>query len=1164
MNKQLSKSSEEIQLSDRYDLTKKRVLLSGTQALIRMLFAQKARDKKLKLNTAGFVSGYRGSPIGGLDLQLWQNETLLKEHDVVFEPGINEDIAATSIWGAQQAEMRGEGKYDGVFGLWYGKGPGVDRSGDAFRHANLAGTSKHGGVLAIMGDDHVCESSTTAHQSEFHFLDVMMPVLHPAGVQEILDYGHLGYALSRFAGVWVGLKCVKDNIESTAIVDGRIDRVEVVKPTNYKMPKGGLNIRPQDHPVTQEARLHDEKRAAVVAFVEANKINKMMLRGGKTPKLGIITTGKSYLDVRQALDDLGIDKTKANQLGIRLFKIGCVWPIPPKEIVQFAKGLDRILVVEEKRSLIEVQVKEALYGTKNQPLCEGKHDEKGKWLFPVKGALDVNQIAIAIGERVSKYKKDQGVAAKLRSVKRAQSYLLSAKQVAERVPYFCAGCPHSTSTKIPDGSRAYAGIGCHYMVQWMDRGTEGFTQMGGEGVNWIGEHQFSKRDHVFQNLGDGTYNHSGYMALRAAGASGANITYKILYNDAVAMTGGQPNEGGLQVDEIARQVAAIGVERLVLVSDEPDKYPANIQWPSFMTFHHRSELMVIQKELAETKGLTVMIYDQTCATEKRRRRKRGTYPDPAKDVVINEQVCEGCGDCGVQSNCVAIDAVETEFGRKRQIDASSCNKDFSCVEGFCPSFVTVHGGVRKSTAGIGGANLPQIKSPKVPKLEGLFGIVVTGIGGTGVVTLSNIIAMAAHIEGKGCGTIDMAGLAQKGGSVTSHLRLAPQQEDIAAIRISAGNADLILGCDLVTAASVPVLATMKKGKTKAIFNGHETLSGDFTKDVDFSFPVSRLIKEITQKVGDKGAHHMDATKIAKRLLGNTIAGNMFLLGVTWQIKGLPLTREAILQAIELNGTAVEMNKAAFEWGRVWAEKPEALSNLLKSPTDTLPHRKLSKNLNEIITRRYEALVAYQDQSYADDYLHWVKLLQAKVQGLGLKTRGNRLVRSVSENLYKLMAIKDEYEVGRLYSDGTFERQLRQQFQSWDKLEFHLAPPLWVKLDANGEIVKKSYGSFMQGMFARLYRWRRVRGKWYDPFSYLQERKLERQVLHDYLARLEAIIKNLDDKNLNAAVALAAYPEKIKGYGHIRKKSIEAADRQARMHHAAFMNVGAKIPSIKDA
>ncbi|WP_210208229.1 indolepyruvate ferredoxin oxidoreductase family protein, partial [Rhodoplanes roseus] len=690
-----------VTLDDRFDLAASPVLLTGYHAVIRMCLMQKARDRRAGLSTAGFVTGYRGSPLGGLDLQFQRAEAILRANDILFQPGLNEDLAATAVWGSQQAELRGEGRFDGVFGLWYGKGPGVDRSGDVLRHANCAGTSRHGGVLALMGDDHTAESSTTAHQSEFNLVNAVIPVLNPAGVQEILDYGLIGIAMSRFTGAWVGLKCVHDTVESTAVVDGDLDRVRIVIPSEdlFRMPPGGLNIRLGDTVLGMEARLQDFKRDAMLAFVRANKLNRAVVSGGRRPRLGVVTVGKSYLDVRLALDLLGLDEVRCNALGLRVTKIGCPYPIGRADMLEAAEGVDLLMVVEEKRSLVEVQVREELYGTAHQPVCIGKKDEEGRWLFPVKGALEPDLIAVAIGERLLRFSPDEALATRVARLKQARSHDgASVPDIAVRTPYFCSGCPHNSSTVVPDGSRATAGIGCHYMVQWMDRATSGFTQMGGEGAAWIGEGPFSTRPHLFQNLGDGTYNHSGSLAIRAAVTAGVNITYKILFNDAVAMTGGQANDGGLTVPKIARQVAAEGVAGIAIVTDEPDKYPRDTEWPAGATVHHRDDLDDVQRGLAATPGTTVLIYDQTCAAEKRRRRKRGLYPDPDRRIVINTLVCEGCGDCGVQSNCVSIQPVETEFGRKRTIEQSTCNKDYSCVKGFCPSFASVSGVRPKAAA----------------------------------------------------------------------------------------------------------------------------------------------------------------------------------------------------------------------------------------------------------------------------------------------------------------------------------------------------------------------------------------------------------------------------------------------------------------------------------
>jgi indolepyruvate ferredoxin oxidoreductase len=1130
-----------VSLDDKYDLAQTHVLVTGYHALIRALLMQKERDRRAGLNTGGYVTGYRGSPLGGLDQQMMRAGRQLAASDIKFQPGINEELAATALWGSQQAELRGEGKFDGVFGMWYGKGPGVDRSGDVFRHANLAGTSKHGGVIALMGDDHTAESSTTAHQSEFHFVDVMMPILNPAGVQEIVDYAQYGWALSRYAGVWAALKCMHETVESTGVIDGSLERIQIVTPIDFVMPPGGLNIRLVDTILGQEARLHDFKRDAMLAFVRANKLNKMITSGGRNPRMGIITTGKSYLDVRQALDELGLDEVKCNEIGLRVFKIGCPWPIARQELAEFAAGLDLLVVVEEKRSLIEVQVREELYGTANQPVCVGKKDEQGNWLFPVKGALDSNDIAVAIGERLLRFGGNEELSAAVARLKSAQRALAETTDVAARIPYFCSGCPHNTSTRVPEGSRAYAGIGCHYMAQWMDRKTLGFTQMGGEGANWIGEAPFSKREHVFQNIGDGTYNHSGYLAIRAAIASGVTMTYKILYNDAVAMTGGQHHDGTLTVPQIAAQVAAEGAKRVVVVTDEPWKYPKDTEWPKGLTVHHRDELDAVQRELATVPGVSVLIYDQTCAAEKRRRRKRGAFPDPDKRVVINDLVCEGCGDCGQKSNCVSVQPLTTEWGRKRTIDQSSCNKDYSCVKGFCPSFVTVHGAKLKKGESVGEpthwAALPE---PAKPLTNHPYSMIVTGIGGTGIVTLGAVLGMAAHLDGKGVGIIDMAGLAQKGGAVFSYIRVANTPDDIHAIRVSAGGADLVLGGDIVVVGNKKVLSAIKPGNTRVIVNTAEFLPGDFTRNPEFSLPTERLKRAITSAAGNANSHFVDASRLAVALLGNSIGANMFMLGYAYQLGALPVSGEALDKAIELNGEAVAMNIAAFRYGRRAAVDPVAVQALIAPAqpqvNDSL---KLSESFEETVARREAFLSAYQSRRYARKYR---ALVDRVVQVEADKTPGmTGLAEAVARYLFKLMAYKDEYEIARLYIDTGFLQRVRAQFDGDLRLEFHLAPPMLAKIDPRtGEPKKMSFGPWMLRVFNALAKFKSLRGTPLDPFGYSAERRTERQLIAHYRALIETILPELSPANHATAVALASIPEKIRGFGPVKQRHLAAA------------------------
>ena len=1115
---------------------------------------QKERDRRRGLNTGGFVSGYRGSPLGGLDLQLQRSKAELKAADIVFQPGLNEELAATALWGSQQAELRGEGKFDGVFGLWYGKGPGVDRSGDAFRHANLAGTSPHGGVIALMGDDHTAESSTTAHQSEFAFLDAMMPVLAPAGVQEILDYGALGWALSRYAGVWVGLKCVKDTIKSTAVVDASLERIAPVTPSDFEMPPGGLSIRAPDGILAQEARLQEHKRAAAVAWIAANKINRIVATGGPNAKIGIITLGKSYLDVRQALDDLDIDEERCDELGLRLFKLGVAWPIVPAELHAFADGLDLIIVVEEKRSLIEVQIREELYGSSHQPICVGKRDERGDWLFPVKGALDTNVIAIAVGERLLKYRDDPKLSSRVARRRQAQGALGDIVQESQRTPYFCSGCPHNRSTVLPEGARGYAGIGCHYMVQFMDRRTDGFTQMGGEGANWIGEAPFSKRGHIFQNLGDGTYNHSGSLALRWSIDSGVNVTYKILFNDAVAMTGGQRHEGGLTAPQIVRQVIAEGAKKVVVVTDDVGKASlAGV--PAGVEIRPREDLLAVEQELSTIGGATVLIYDQTCAAELRRRRKRGEAIEPDKRAFINPLVCEGCGDCGVQSNCVSIQPLETEFGRKRRIDQSSCNKDFSCVDGFCPAFVTLSGAKPRGSVGRGWPIAPAAPEPRRAALTDTpYEILVCGVGGTGVTTIGAILAMAAHVEGKGAGVIDMAGLAQKGGAVFSHVKLALRPEDIHAIRIAAGEADVVLGADLVVCGSRQTLGAMRGAETAVVVNAAETFPGEFTRAPDFDLRSERLHRAI-QTHADNGARFFDASRVTQTLFGASIGANTYLLGAAYQQGAVPLSAAALRRAIELNGEAVKMNLAAFDWGRAAVASPEALSALVASPGPPAPLATA-----DLIDRRAAFLVAYQNEAYADRYRGTVSRVTAAERAAAPGSEA--LTRAVAQNLFKLMAYKDEYEVARLYSDGAFAKELGEAFEGDIKITYHLAPPAMARIDpVTGRPRKMKFGPWMLRAFGLLASLKRLRGTRLDPFGGNEERRQERALILEYEALCSEFAQRLTPLNLTAALALANLPDRIRGYGPVKTAAMQRVATEREGLLAAWHN--SKLPQAAE-
>jgi indolepyruvate ferredoxin oxidoreductase len=1144
-----SRKLRDVSLDDKYTLDSGRVFLTGIQALVRLPLMQRKRDLAGGYHTAGYISGYRGSPLGAYDQQLLRAKRLLDEHHVRFQPGVNEDLAATACWGTQQAELDGEGAYDGVFSVWYGKGPGVDRSGDAFRHANLAGTSPRGGVLALLGDDHTCESSTTSHQSEYAMVDAMVPVLNPAGVQEILDYGLYGFALSRFSGCWVALKCVHDTVEAAASVSVEANRASISLPEDFPLPEGGLNIRWPDTPQAQEARLHEHKIEAAKAFCRANGLDRVLF-AGSAPRIGVITTGKSYLDVRQALGDLGIDEAAARRLGLALYKVAMPFPLEPEGAKRFCKGLDLVMVVEEKRGLIETQLKNLMYGTAGAPAIVGKCDERGRWLFPSAGRLDSNRIAIAIGERLMERAGDAALSARVSVMRSLADAPPPSTASMQRTPYFCAGCPHSTSTRVPDGSKALAGIGCHYLAQFMDRNTARFTQMGAEGASWIGESLFSTRKHVFQNVGDGTYFHSGIMAIRAAVAAKTNITFKILYNDAVAMTGGQPMDGPLTVPVISRQMHAEGVRRIAVVSDEPEKYGSDSGFAEGVTIHHRDDLDGVQRELRQLDGVSVIIYDQTCAAEKRRRRKRGKFPDPPKRIFINDLVCEGCGDCGVKSNCVAVVPLETEFGRKRAIDQSGCNKDYSCLKGFCPSFVTVHGGAPRKGAGTSAraeAAYGPLAEPAIPGVDEAVNIVVTGVGGTGVITIGALLGMAAHLEFRGCSILDQTGLAQKGGAVVSHVRIAARPEDITATRIAAGAADLVLGCDMVVAGGRDALTMMNPQRTRAVVNAHQTMTGDFTRNSDLVFPEDTFRQAVTSRT--RHAEFVDATRIATALTGDAIATNLFMLGYAFQKALVPLSAAAIERAIELNGVAVEMNRQAFLWGRRMAADPARVRQLALPAAAVSPPAHAG-TLDDLIDHRAAFLTDYQNAAYAERYRALVNRVR-EVEATKAKGRGG-LAKAVARYYFKLLAYKDEYEVARLYTSGEFERRLSSQFEGNYRLELHLAPPLFANRDpATGEPKKRGYGPWMFKVFRWLSRMRGLRGTPWDVFGYGEERIRERQLIVDYERIVAHLLDGLDQENHALAVDIASIPEHIRGYGPIKARAIECARQRQRDMLAAF-------------
>jgi indolepyruvate ferredoxin oxidoreductase len=1166
----------EYTLEHKYTRGEGRIYLSGVQALVRLPLMQQMRDRAAGINTAGFISGYRGSPLGGFDLELWKAKKHLKASAIEFQPGLNEDLGATMVWGTQQANLFPGAKYDGVFAMWYGKGPGVDRCGDVFKHGNAAGTGKFGGVLALAADDHACRSSTLPHGSELEFVSAMMPILNPAGVQDILDMGMLGWAMSRFTGRWVGFKTIAETVESSASVNVNPHQLDIVLPQDFALPPSGLNIRWPDPPLNQEMRLHQYAVLAATAFARANRIDKVVI-DSPNARLGIVTTGKSYLDVLQALEYLGISARDAREIGIRVYKVGMTWPLEPVGIREFARGLEDIVVVEEKRSFIESQMKEYMYNWpesdqgQRRPHIVGKYDEAGNWILPSTNELTPAMIALVIAKRLARFFTSEAIRSRVAWIEAKEQELTLPRANFPRAAHYCSGCPHNTSTAVPEGSRALGGIGCHYMVTWMDRRTDTFTQMGGEGATWCGQAPFTETKHVFQNLGDGTYFHSGSLAIRQAIAAKVNITYKILYNDAVAMTGGQPVDGTLTVPDIAHQMRSEGVQAIVVVSDDIAKWSQPEIFPSGVEFIHRDELDALQKRMREIPGTSVMIYDQTCATEKRRRRKRGKLADPNKRIFINSLVCEGCGDCGEKSFCVSVLPKETEYGRKREIDQSGCNKDYSCVKGFCPSFVSVVGGSLKKKKGKVEVDFATLPMPAFASdLTQPWNILVTGIGGTGVVTIGALIGMAAHLEGKGSTVLDQTGLAQKGGAVTCHLRIAKSPDDIHAVRIAAGEADLVLGCDMVVVNDYWALSKIRAQRSRVVLNTYEAMPGTFTMKPDLAFPAQQIVDAVTTALGGDKPELVDATELATALLGDTIAANLFMLGYAWQKGWVPVSHDALMRAIELNAAAIEMNKTAFNWGRMAAHDIVAVRKAAGLPNPHLPSgaialalpvrrpapaaattgaaaalddATLSATLDEQIARRIAFLADYQNAAYAQQYRILVdKVRDAEQQ----KTPGfTTLTAAVARYAFKLMAYKDEYEVARLYTSGDFEKRIRETFDGDFKLHFNLAPPLFAKKDADGNLRKAEYGPWVFSAFKVLAKLRGLRGSALDMFGYSAERRMERQLIVDYRKTLDELLGGLNGGNHALAVEIASIPEHIRGYGHVKER--HHADAMKRLH-----------------
>ena len=1123
-------------LEDKYTLENGIRFLTGTQALVRIPLVQIRKDNKNNLKTACYISGYRGSPLGGYDQQILKNIDYLNANNIQFQPGINEELAATSLWGTQQSNLRGEGKYDGVFGIWYGKGPGVDRAGDALKHVNLAGTSKYGGVLALMGDDHICESSTTSHQSEFAMIDAMIPFFNPSGVQEILDYGLYGIHLSRQSGCWIGIKCVHDNVSSGATVDLNENR-HLIKDVNSEfLTDEGLNIRLNDSPQAKEHRLHYHKIKVVKEFCKINKLNEIKYNFPNS-KIGIVTTGKSYLDTKLAFEKIGIDKNLSKQIGIKFLKIAMPWPLENTIIEEFSQGLEKIIVVEEKRSLIETQIKEILFNTNKNIKIIGKLDEENNDLFLSSGSLDPGIIAIKLYKHISQIHSSEKIQNNINNLKNLLKNNNNVLNI-ERAPYFCSGCPHNTSTKIPENTRAITGISCAYLVQNMERNNEGFTQMGSEGASWVGESVFSNTDHIFQNMGDGTYIHSGILSIRHAVAAKTKMTFKILYNDAVALTGGQALDGLPTVAQMSRQLESEGVKKIAIITDEPNKYKSRDKFSNNSKVYDRKEIIDVQIKLSQINDTTAIIYDQTCAAEKRRRIKKSILPEPNKKIFINEKVCEGCGDCGIQSNCISIVPVETEYGRKRQIDQSNCNKDYSCVDGFCPSFVSVVGDVKLKT-NVNNSLIERINStisePILPEIQQSYGIMIAGIGGTGVVTIGAILATAAQIDGKGSGVLDMTGLAQKGGAVKSFLRIFNDPKEISTIRLSYGDTNLLMGFDLLVANDEEVLKTLDKQKTKSIINSDEIMTGEFTRDKNFFLPFDKMKENLINILGKNNIDFMPSNTITNKILGDSILSNMFIVGNAYQSGLIPIKANAIEQAIQLNGVSIDENIHAFRLGRHSINMKEEILNLIYEK------EKVITDFDEKFVDRYNFLIKYQNKKYADKYkelVDYVKKCEEKIS-VDIKNFSN----AVAINYFKLMSYKDEYEIARLYSDNEFINKINETFEGNFKINYHLSPPIFYTQDKiTGHPLKINFGSWIMILFKFISLFKFLRGTYFDLFGYFEERKIERLLINNYKDRILEICSKLTIENYALAVEIASTPDQIRGFGYIKEKNIEIAKR----------------------
>ena len=1126
----------EVTLDDKYDLTEGKAYMTGIQALVRLPLDQTRLDRKAGLNTAGFISGYRGSPLGGYDQQLRQAQSRLEAHDITFWEGLNEDLGATAVWGSQQLGLFPGAQRQGLFGLWYGKAPGVDRTGDVFKHANAAGSSRHGGVLAVCGDDHLCKSSTLPSQSEFSMQDAEIPVLNPASIQDVLDYGLQGWAMSRFTGAWSAMIALADTMDSGAVVNISPDRLHFIQP-DFEFPAEGVHIRRNDPPLEKEKRLRQFKLPAARAWVRANQLDRIILPSA-SPRIGLVVTGQAARDIYEALAAIGLSPEQASALGLTIFKVAMPWPLEPEAITDFCSGLERVLVIEHKRPLIEDQLRAALYplAQNKRPVLEGKSTADGRPLLSQTGSIPIPEMAAALMQILpAGWDRAQADAYFTRINTASQAAQANASPTL-RSPHYCSGCPHNTSTVVPEGSRALAGIGCHYMANFMpDRHTDMTSQMGGEGIAWLGQHFATDEDHMFVNLGDGTYSHSGSLAIRAAVTSGANMTYKILYNDAVAMTGGQSVESGQTPQQIAQQVKGEGVETIVIVTEDPTRY-ANIKGlPRRVKIFDRKELDRVQKDLRRTPGVSVLIYDQICATEKRRRAKRGLRSPDRTRVLINTEICEGCGDCSIKSNCLSVEPVETELGRKRRINQSTCNTDISCVQGFCPSFMTVTDGVfTAQDAERPELNTDHLPLPDMPQLDRAWNVLFTGVGGTGVTTVASILAMAAHVDGQAASSLDMTGLAQKGGPVLSHLRFARTPEMISTGRVPPASADCVIACDLVVAAGSDALTLMNPATSLVWANRDVTPTSAFIRDRSKRFESDLLAARVKRQAASYA--DFDAEALSTLYFNDAIYANMVMVGYAWQKACLPVSLRGLYRAIRLNGVKVKENMTAFDLGRIAAHDPDRLGQTRAPRGQVQP-----LSLEALIEDRVARLTIYQDAGYARLYRDHVTMVRDAEIAAGL---GERLSLAVARYAYKLMAYKDEYEVARLWTNGNFDAYLRKKFQG-GKIQYHLAPPLLAKKNEKGELQKKSFGPWMQSVFRFLKHFKGLRGTRFDPFGWTEERKKERALRDEYLASLAVLSTELTPDNHALAIEIASVPDQIRGFGHVKEASMQDASQRRK-------------------